>query len=292
MPKDYRERIIDERIPRVVTMHPKRSTTAVDPEEALPPGVYSTVVSLEPGDGVLWFLRLATSDPSPTGRMVDIVTTAGAAVTFDYTTQVSGWVNYIQSFQGDFELDALGDPVQDDTIYAVWDQFEGFSAGDYRIQWSIPATARANVEGAILLNGVSLTSQGNFYNGRYTTPTWEAYYTTGGGDYNNFPVSVTTANHSLVYGIWEMTLSVTNPAGYTSVPGTTHLTYQFTDAADLPALNSTMVARQGAATGSTFSVTAPTEGGKGVGLSTDYWFSAIVLHSAAGITYTTVTFDA
>jgi hypothetical protein len=292
MPKDYRERIIDERPPRIVTLRPKRATTSGD-EEELPEGVFSTVLALEPGDGVLWFLRLATSDPSPTGRMVDIVSTAGGAESFTYVTQVTGWTNYIQSFAGNFELDGVGDTVQDDTIYAIWDQFEGFSAGDYRLQWSIPGTARANVEGAILLNGVSLTSQGNFYNGRSTVPTWEVYVNGFGGSYNNFPVSVTTANHSIVYGIWEMTLSVSNPAGYSAVPGTTHLSYQYTDADDPPPLNTTHVTRAGVASGSTLAVSTPTVGGAtGSPGGTDYWFSAIVLHASAAITFTTVTFDA
>jgi hypothetical protein len=292
MPKDYRERIIDERPFRPMSMGPNRAT-ASSGEEELPEGVYSIILDLEPGDGVLWFLRLATEDDAPTGRMVEIVDTAGASTSFDYVTQVTGWTNYIQSFAGDLEFDALGDPVQDDTIYAIWDQFEGFDAGEYRLSWNIPGTARANVEGAILLNGVSLTSQGNFYNGRTQSPEWEVYVVSGGGSFNNFPVSVTTANHSLVYGIWEMTLSIRNPAGYSAVPGTTHLSYQFDDADDPPALTSSIVARQGPASGSTLSVATPTVGAAtGSPSGTDYWFSAIVLHASAAITYTTVEFEA
>lgn len=287
MPKDYRERIIDERPPRIVYMRTRRAAT--NNSEPLPPGVYSTPVTLEPGDAVLWFLRLATADDSPTGRMVDIVTTAGAAVTFDYVTQPTGWTNYVHYFYGDFAFDGEGTPVTDDTIYAIYDQFDGFTAGDYRLAWTIPETARANVEGAILLHGVDTSSQGNFYYGPYQSPTWDVRY--GSGAYDHFPVSVPTANLSLVYGIWEMSGSVVNPAGYTSVPGTTHLTYTYYDPTDEPALNQSLVARQGAATGSTLSVTAPTTGGAGTS-STNYQFSAIVLHSATGITYETVTMDA
>jgi hypothetical protein len=290
MPKDYRERIIDEKVPRVVTMHPKRTTTAVDPEETLPDGLFSTVVTLTPGDAVLWFLRLATVDAAPTGRMVSIVTTAGDAVTHDYFAQPSGWTNYIGSFQGNFEFDGAGvDSVMDDTFYAVFDQLDGFDPGDYRLEWTLPGTARANVDGAILLHGMSTTSQGNFYLGSTQSPTWSVRY--GTLPHNRFPATVPTANHSLVYGVWDMSGSVSPPGGYTSVPGTLHATYTYYDPTEPPIMNQAMVSRIGAATGSTMSVSAPTETGAG-GASTTYRLNAIVLHSTTGITYETVTFDA
>lgn len=293
MPKDYRERIIDERPPRVITAHAVRSTTGVDPEEPLPDGMFSTVISLEPGDGVLWFLRLATADSSPTGRMVSIVTTAGDAVSHTYVDEPSGWVNYIYSAYGDFAFDSEGTTIQNDTIYAIWDQFDGFTAGDYRLSWDIPATDRANVEGAIHLRGVDLTAQGNFYDGQFESPTWEKYVVGSGGSYNNFPVSVPTANHSLVYGIWYMSLSIQQPAGFASVPGATHLTYTYTDPADPPALNQTVVSRIGAATGSSLTSGTPTTGtATGSPGGTSYYLAAIVLHSATGITYTTVEMEA
>jgi len=293
MPKDYRERRIDNEPPRYRAKLPKRQTVAVNPEEPLPEGTYSTIVTLAPGDGVLWFLRLATADSSPSGRMVSIVDTMGGAVSHTYVTEPSGWTDYLHSFQGDLALDGAGiETVTDDTIYVVWDQFDGFTAGDYRLSWDIPATARASVQGAILLQDVDMSSQGDFYNGRYQSPTWEAYYPSG-SPYITFPVDVPTANHSIVYGVWEMTGSVTAPAGYNTVAGSLHESYTYTDPTDSPStITTSLISRIGVATGSTLTVPAPDENGKGVGAYTDYWFSAVVLHSATGITYTTVTFEA
>jgi hypothetical protein len=290
MPKDYRERIIDERPPRTVTLRPRQATTGVDPEEELPDGVYSTVVSLTPGDAVLWVLRLAFDDPSPTGRMVSIVTTAGGAVAHDYFARPSGWTNYITGVQGNVEFDGAGeDLVVDDLAWFIFDQFDDFDPGDYRLSWTLPGTARANVEGAILLHGVATTSQGNYYAGPSQSPTWGVRV--GSGAFDHFPVNVPTANHSLVYGAWDMTGSISPPADYVSVPGTTHASWTYYDPTEPPVMTQSVFSRIGAASGSTLSVSGPTTGGNGA-FATSHWLNAIVLHSASGITYETVTFDA
>jgi hypothetical protein len=297
MPKEYKERRIDIEPPKLRTKHAVRPTTAVVPGEALPPGTYSTVVSLTPGDGVLWFLRLDgfAPDPEPSARMAAIVTTTGGAVTHDYFSNPAGLApysaNYVTVFDGDFAFDGAGvTTVKDDYIYVVWDQFDGFTAGDYRLKWTPPSTARAHVEGAILLSGVDTTSQGTFYYGGSQSPTWALRV--GSTSFDHFPISVPTANHSLVYGIWDMTGAVSPPADYVSVPGTVHLSYTYTDPTEPPVMTQSVVSRIGAATGSTLSVSAPTAGGSGGGTGTTYQFSAIVFNSAAGITYTTVAFEA
>jgi hypothetical protein len=244
MPKDYRERIIDERPFRFMGMGPNRAT-AVSDEEELPDGIFSTIVSLTPGDAVLWVLRLAFDDPSPTGRMVSIVTTAGAEVTHDYFARPAGWTNYITGVQGNVEFDGAGeDLVVDDLAWFIFDQFDDFTPGDYRLSWDIPATARANVEGAILLHGA-----------------------------------------------WDMTGSISPPADYVSVPGTTHASWTYYDPTEPPVMTQSVFSRIGAASGSTLSVSGPTTGGNGA-FATSHWLNAIVLHSASGITYETVTFDA
>ena len=292
MPKDYRERRIDIEPPRVVLRYPKKPATSTS--DPLPPGTYSTVVTLAPGDAVLWFLRLATSDSYPSGRMVSIVDTVGGAVSHTYTSNPSAFVDFITLFQGDFAFDGAGESVvTNDTIYCMFDQFDGFTSGDYRLSWDPPATARANVEGAILLSGVDTTSQGSFYYGPTRSPTWVKYEGPGGsGSFDHFPVSVPTAANSIVYGIWDMSGSVSPPADYVSVPGTTHLSYTYNDPTEPPVMTQSVVSRVGVATGSTLSASGPTVGGSGGGAGTSYRMSAIVLNSATGITYTTVTFEA
>lgn len=296
MPKDYRERRIDIEPPRIRALQPKRATTAIDPEEPLPAGTYSTIVTLEPGDGVLWFLRLADADTEPGARMVSIVDTLGAAVSHTYIANdsaLSPWYTYyIDTTWGNVVFNGDGDVVLSDTIYVIFDQFDGFTPGDYRLKWDVPGTARAHVEGAILLHGVDMTAQGTYYYYLDQSPEWSVTHAVG-SDTDNFPISVPTANHGLVYGLWGMVGSVSALGGYNSVPGVDHLSYTSDDPTEPPVITTTIVSRLGLATGSSMSVAAPSENGNG-GMFTTYYMNGLVFSpaAAADIVYTTITFEA
>lgn len=285
MPKDYRERRIDNKPPKVLTKQPKQATTRTDPttpeggdfgsSDITPEETYSWL----PGDGILWFLRLDYGDASPSGRMITLTDSEDVEISFSYATLPGGWVDYIYSFIGTTAYDSMGESlVTDDLIYVVWDQFVDFIPGDYKVHFDLPVSDRANVEKAIRVRGVDPADPGDFYVGVYQSPTWDDYYSTE-GDINSFPAAVPLPDvASLLYGIWEMNGSVSFPAGYNSVPGSSLMYYTYTDPTNLPAIKQSWVSALGTPPlGATVDVTAPWVNGNG-GVFTDYTLSALVLN--------------
>lgn len=291
MPKEYRERIIDEKPFRVVTLRPKRNTTNSD--ETLPDGVYSTVVTLEPGDAVLWFLRLDNFDAEPDSHMVNIVTTTGDPVTHSYAPFFSWEFQppgqaYIDVFTGNMEYDSAGDElIVNDEIYILFDQFTDFTPGDYRLNFAPPETSRANIEAAFIVRGIDPDAQGEYFFGAYQSPVWVRFYDDMGGGFNNFPVSVPlTADRSLVYGIW-------GGWDFNSVPGTLIAQYTYIDPSFGDNNIQSMVSYLGSVTGSSLSVSAPSENGwSGSPAGTGYYLTAIVLNGASDASAEAVSFDA
>jgi hypothetical protein len=248
MPKDYRDRRIDDKPPRVHTKHTKRTTTSADPDVdgssagedlVLPPETPTVATGrVRPGDGVLWFWRRNTSAGAPSGRKVTLKTLSDGAVTFTYAASPSGWANYITSAGGNFEYQTNGiDVLTDETVYVIWDQFVGFTAGDYKFVFTL---ADGSIDRAILLHGVNPDNPGTFYAGMSQTPTWSVAYSglAAENKVDHFDVTVPTAGgvKHLVYGIWQMSGAVDAPAALYTAPSSVLLTYALTNPVDPPAL--------------------------------------------------------
>jgi hypothetical protein len=277
MPKDYRDRRIDDKPPRVTTKHVKRTTTAGDPDSGggedlvLPPETPTVATAnVQPGDGVLWFLRVPVGGSAPSGRNVELQTTGGGAVTFSYVASPSGWSDYITSFAGDYTLQSDGVTVlQNDTIYVIWDQFTGFTGGNYKFSFTV--AAGATIAKAIKLRGVSTSAPGTFYSGMSQGTTWSVTYD---GDpppddvVNNFPRTLTFSGGALarrVYGIWQMSGGVQAPAALYSADGVALLSYTYSNPADQPYFKQSIVTYMGDTlpTTTSFEIVAPFENGWG-----------------------------
>lgn len=271
MPKDTRQRIIDFRPPKFVVKQYKASTTDTSGSGG---GVGSgdvylplPIITLSPGDGVLWFLRVDAGGSAPSGRGVELQTTGGGAVTFDYTALPGGWTDYIASCAGDYELSIDGvTVVKNETVYVMWDQFEGFTAGQYKLNFTHTGT----VDRAILLRNVDPANPGTFYAGMSQSPTWsKTYVSNAPADItNNFPRTVSiggSGTRRAIYAIYQMSGTVEAPAAIYSVPGVALLTYRYTDPADQPAFTRTIVSFYGDTLPTTTSVQllAPWENGWG-----------------------------
>ena len=273
MPKDYRERRIDTDIPKLRTKQAAQAATSASPDSGgLGMGsenvnVELPVVTIAPGDGVLWFLRRNTSDAAPSGRNVTLKTLANEAVTFDYVALPSGWSNYVTSFAGNFAYSTDGVTVlTDETVYVIWDQFEGFTGGEYKLSF----TGSGAVDRATLLHGVSTSNPGTFYAGMSQSPTWSTTYVSAApeGVTNNFPRTFTlgaAGTARALYAIYQMSGTVESPAAIYSAPGLTMLTYTFTDPTDQPAFRRTIVTFYGDTlpTTTTMEVVGPWENGWG-----------------------------
>ena len=242
-------------------------------------------VEVQDGDAVLWFYRETTSIGGPTGRMCGLADSGGTAISFSRYSKGNWGIYstedyYITSTGGTFEYDSEGNAVVDDTIYAVFDQFTGFTNGNHYIKFTLPGVSRARVEAAHLIRGVPNDTPGTYHYFAAKEPTWDAYYDSGGSLVgSNFPVSVPlggTAN--IVYCLWSMYSSGGPPAGYNSVPGTTLLSYNYYDAADPPSVIENLVSYFDNGVGASKSVSAPDENGaSGAGVGTGYAMDALVI---------------
>ena len=273
MPKDYRERRIDTDIPKLRTKNAAQAATAADPDksglgtgsEVIPLDL--PIVTVNPDFGVLWFLRMSLGESAPSGRLVELQTIEGGAVTFDYVASPSGWSNYITSFAGDYEVTAGGTVIKNETVYVIWDQFTNFAAGTYKLNFT---NAAGSIDRAILLHGVSTSSPGTFYAGMSQSPTWSKTYVSAApaGITNNFPRTFTLGSAGTAraaYAIYQMSGTVQAPAALYSAPGLPMLTYTYTNPADPPTFNRTIVTFYGDTlpTTTTLEVVAPWENGWG-----------------------------
>lgn len=272
MPKDYRERRIDEKPPKLLTRNARQAATTTDPGSG-GLGTGSTVdletglVTISPGDGVLWFMSQPTADTAPSGRGVELQTTEGGAVTFDYVSSPSGWSDYLTSFAGTYTLGVDGiTVVTDETVYVMWDQFYGFTAGNYKLHF----THTGSIDKALLLRNVSTSAPGAFYAGMSQSPTWSKTFVSNetADITNNFPRTLSLGGAGTArsaFAIYQMSGTVEAPAALYSAPGVTLLTYTFTDPTDPPAFNRTIVTFYGDTlpTTTTLSVAAPWENGWG-----------------------------
>jgi hypothetical protein len=277
MPKDYRERRIDEKPPRFRAKQAKRSTTTdTDPtgdsgsssSQDLFPAGGEAVATVAPGDGVLWFLRQDTAAAAPSGRNVTLKTRSDGAVTFSYVASPGGWSNYITSFVGDTVYGTDGITVLvDETVYVIWDQFSGFTGGDYKFVFT-PATG--TIDRAILLRNVSTTSPGTFYSGMAQTPTWTVTYSGMEPEdkVDNLPRTFSlgaAGTARAAYAIYQMSGLVEAPAAIYRVPGMTLLNYTLQDPSDQPYFRRSVVSFYGSTlkTTTTLEVVAPFEAGWG-----------------------------
>ena len=269
MPKDYRDRRIDDKPPKVITRGAARTTTAVDPlggdgggmgETLIPVGGEATA-RVRPGDGVLWFWRRDTSSGAPSGRNVTLKNIDDSAVTgVSYASLPGGWANYITSCAGNFEYATDGvTPVTDETVYAIWDQFVGFTGGDYKFVFT---TSTGSVARAILIHGVNPASPGAFYAGMSQSPTWERTYSSlvPAEVIDHFDITVPTGGSvgHMVYGIWQVSGTTDAPTAIYSAPGMTLLSYTMTNPVDPPALRKrTMITFVGDTLPTTASILIP-----------------------------------
>ena len=273
MPKDYRERRIDIEPPRVRTKQARQSVTAASPDSgggmgAIPVDLTVPIVTISPGDGVLWFLRQPTADAAPSGRNVVLTTTEDGAVTHTYADLPSGWANYITSFAATYTIGVDGFTiVTDETCYVIWDQFTGFTAGNYKLDFS---AGSGTVDKALLLRNIDPADPGTFYSGMSQSPTWSKTYISNDAPdiTNNFPRTVTigasgTARH--MYAIYQMSGTVEAPAAIYSAPGVALLSYTFTDPTDPPAFKRSIVTFYGDTLSTTTSaeIVGPWENGWG-----------------------------
>jgi hypothetical protein len=277
MPKDYRDRRIDDKPPRYRTSGAARSTTASDDptgesgsgssQDLFPTGG-EAVAKVQPGDGVLWFLRQDTSAAAPSGRNVVLKTLADGAVTFSYVALPSGWSNYITSFVGNTVYGSNGVSVLiDETVYVIWDQFTGFTGGDYKLYFDL---ATGTIDRAILLRNVSTTNPGTFYSGKAQSPTWTVTYSGMEPEdkVDNLPRAFTMGAEGTAraaYAIYQMSGLVQAPAAIYSAPGMALLTYTLENPADQPYFRRSIVSFYGSTlkTTTTLEVVAPFENGWG-----------------------------
>ena len=272
MPKDYRERRIDEKPLRAVTRNATRAATKTDPGDGgLGTGdtvpLDNPIVTITPGDGVLWFMSQPAGEAAPSGRMVTLKTLADGAVTFSYVASPSGWSNYVTSFAGNYELLVDGVTVlTNDTVYVMWDQFTGFTAGEYKLFFDVGGS----VDKALVLHNVSTSSPGAFYAGMSQSPTWsKTYVSNAPADItNNFPRTLSLGGSGTArsaFAVYQMSGTVESPAALYSAPGVTLLTYTYTDPTDPPAHLRTIVTFYGDTlpTTTTMEIVAPWENGWG-----------------------------
>lgn len=306
MPKEYKERRIDIEPPKLRTRHAVRTTTAVDPET--PPVTTLSVIAtyagggvlwnpgvqVQDGDAVLWFLRLDNADAEPGSTIrAGLADSGGTPITFSYEARadwgIDAYTYAISSIDGDLEFDSGGNTIVSDYVWALYDQFTGLTAGNHYVSFTIPGTARAQVEAAHLIRGATAATPGTYIYNTRPTPDYRVTYAPGGSVVlNAFPVAVPhTATYSLVYCLYDMTGSVVavNPiAGYNSVAGTTITTYTYTDPTATPtSMTQGMIAYMGnaGATGSSTSIAAPDENGTaGGGTNTTYTMDVIVINGA------------
>ena len=272
VPKDYRERRIDIEPPKLRTKNTRQSgVTSGSPGtggSGTTVDLVDPIVTIAPGDGVLWFLRQPTADAAPSGRNVVLTTTEDGAVTHTYADLPSGWANYITSFAGNYTIAIDGFTiVTDETVYVIWDQFTGFTAGNYKLDFS---AGTGTVDKAILLRNIDPDDPGTFYAGMSQSPTWSTTYVSNetADITDNFPRTVSigsagTARH--MYAIYQMSGTVESPAAIYSAPGSALLSYTVTDPTDPPPFKRTIVTFYGDTLSTTTSATivAPWENGWG-----------------------------
>ena len=216
---------------------------------------------------MLWFLRQATSAAAPTGRNVVLKTLSDGAVTHSYASLPSGWSGYITSFAGNFAYGTDGITVSlDETVYVIWDQFTGFTAGEYKLVFTEGDGA---IDKAIRIRGVDPADAGTFYSGMAQSPTWSVTYSgvAPADVVNNFPRTVSTAGgvHHSLYSIYQMSGYKSAPASLYSAPGLTIAAYTYNNPTDQPIGRQTIVTFYGDTLSTTTSVeiVAPFEAGWG-----------------------------
>ena len=248
-------------------------------------------VEVQDGDAVLWFYREATDVGGPGTRMCDLADSGGTTIGASLYTKGNWGIYstedyYITSLGGEFQYDSEGNAVVDDTVYAVFDQFTSFTAGEHYIKFDLPGVSRARVEAAHLLRGVAPETPGTYHYYAAEDPTWDVYYDSGGSLVgSNFPVSVSLGTGgTLIYCLWSQYGSGGQPSGYNSAPGTALLSYNYYDAADPPAVIQTLATYFDELEGVSKSVTAPDENGaSGAGSGTGYAMDAIVINGGEAV---------
>ena len=156
---------------------------------------------------MLWFLRRADRGQAPKRAQCRAQDAGDGPVTHTYARLPSGWSNYVTSFAGNFAYRTDGVTVlTDETVYVILDQFTGFTAGDYKVDFS---TGTGAVDKAIMLRNVRPTDAGTFYAGMSQTPTWSMTYVGNApaDNINNFPRTLSIGGRcarTAVYAIYQM----------------------------------------------------------------------------------------
>lgn len=241
-------------------------------------------LALQPGDAVLWFLRLDDDDTAPSGRLLHLAQ-GGETVANEFYTSPSGWANYVTSVDGTWTADGDEGWTVSDTVYVIFDHIKGFTAGTYDLVFDLPAVARARVEAALILRGVIPTEPGTLHDGWAND--WSVNYGESGTIvFDGFPASIPlAATQSLILSFWQVTFSSDDAAGYTTVPGTELLRYAYTNpdltptVADMPIYARTDVISVPGAVA--YAMAAPTTGGVKTGRISPicaYYCDALVLN--------------
>lgn len=242
-------------------------------------------VEVQDGDAVIWFLRLDSGDSAPDStRRCSLTDSGGTPITFDYVARgnwgIYAGTYYITYLQGNFAFDGGGTPITDDRIYVMFDQFTNFTAGNHYVKFTPPGTSRARVEAAHLIRGVTPATPGTYLYSEAAPYYILAYEDGGGVGYNGFPASVPlTADSSIIYCLWYMSLGVSQPAGYNSGSGTQITTYTYADPTDPPTITQSIITYYSGLTGASKSVPEPdTDGWSGSPGGTAYNMDAIVIN--------------
>jgi hypothetical protein len=251
--------------------------------------IWEPGVEMQDGDALLWFYRADSAGLAPSGRMASLCDNVGVAITFDYEPH-RDWgaldsTHYVTLMDGDHTFDGGGSTIVSDYIYVIFDQFTGFDAGNHSVKFTLPGVARAHIEAAHLLRGVTPTAPGAYIFNTEPTPDYRLTYAPGGSVVlNAFPVSVPlTGNSSIIYCLYAMTGSIVavNPtAGYVSVAGTTIKNYTYTDPTASPTtMTQGKIAYIAGLSGVSGTVAQPTTNGTaGGGSNTTYTMDVIVIN--------------
>ncbi len=277
MPKEMKQRIIDFPIAKPApAMRPKRATTTRQQLEVvytLDGGETTYSLDLQPGDAVLWFLRLDWDDDLPVGRFLHLEQ-GGESITHSFIDYGSAWEH------GEIKLEGTYDNgTTDDAAHLIFDRLAGFTAGTYDLVFDLPALARARVEKALIVRGYSTTTPGTLQDGGGYGYWGVSYNSYTAPKQTNMPVSLSlTATQSLAVHLWQMSYSIHPPAGYVTTQGTTLLSYSQLDTEE-GNVNRTRVTIGSVVSGSTITVAEPTTGGASYSAgATSYDYRAIVIN--------------